>query len=465
MSNALKCPNPTCPYLFDPTRVPTGVVLTCPRCGMRFTLGPPLPAPGIAAGTAYSLPGRYAVQAGTDLATVAAPAQERPQRRSFSAAGNSGPFQTAVLVFVSLVLMGGVAAMVYLRLASKPRARLDAAARLREHNLSFEPPENPWAQDDDLRARLGSPMILAYKRTDPEAYMAFGARDYDTREPRLSELRDGLNRPLNNLFEDIRPTEIANATWLGLPVASAFTFRAQTKDGSTVRGLCFAVNYKGIGYWSIAWSAENEAGKQEAAFESTRGKMKLLDLRENWVAKELPVRPIGGHALRYRVLDSEDIWKEPDSKERTATDVDPKGDLLLTARVKQKGRDFHEEATLVVLILEDGGGDPLAQGRKYVEDQWTADVKEGSANVTPKFIDRSGPPEGDPAPNTVDVTAPVVRLQMSVPGASSSSKLLVVSAIRLESKVVVVQAWCAWGDRAAFESRLVQIAGSLRESR
>ncbi len=37
---ALKCPNPSCPFLFDPTQVPPGAILTCPRCGMRFTLGP-----------------------------------------------------------------------------------------------------------------------------------------------------------------------------------------------------------------------------------------------------------------------------------------------------------------------------------------------------------------------------------------------------------------------------------------
>lgn len=40
MSTALKCPNPSCPFLFDPTQVPPGALLTCPRCGMRFTLGP-----------------------------------------------------------------------------------------------------------------------------------------------------------------------------------------------------------------------------------------------------------------------------------------------------------------------------------------------------------------------------------------------------------------------------------------
>src|SRR5205807_9038038 len=45
MANALKCPNPSCPYLFDPTGVPAGVVLACPRCGMRFTVGPAVTAP------------------------------------------------------------------------------------------------------------------------------------------------------------------------------------------------------------------------------------------------------------------------------------------------------------------------------------------------------------------------------------------------------------------------------------
>lgn len=48
MSAALKCPNPSCPFLFDPTQVPPGAMLTCPRCGMRFTLGgaPGGPPPG-----------------------------------------------------------------------------------------------------------------------------------------------------------------------------------------------------------------------------------------------------------------------------------------------------------------------------------------------------------------------------------------------------------------------------------
>src|SRR5205809_249367 len=49
MATALKCPNPSCPFLFDPSQVPPGAVLTCPRCTMRFTLGasPTAPPPAL----------------------------------------------------------------------------------------------------------------------------------------------------------------------------------------------------------------------------------------------------------------------------------------------------------------------------------------------------------------------------------------------------------------------------------
>src|SRR5262245_24361337 len=52
MSQMLKCPNPSCPYVFDPSLVPAGVVLSCPRCGMQFTLGPPAAPPEASAAPA-----------------------------------------------------------------------------------------------------------------------------------------------------------------------------------------------------------------------------------------------------------------------------------------------------------------------------------------------------------------------------------------------------------------------------
>ncbi|HEY3789239.1 MAG TPA: hypothetical protein VGL71_10305, partial [Urbifossiella sp.] len=220
-----------------------------------------------------------------------------------------------------------------------------------------------------------------------------------------------------------------------------------------------------IGYWYISWTGEKDAEEQAATFETIRGKLKLEKNRDSWVPKDLPIRTYGGHSLGYQVLDGEDMWKEPDAKDRSATGEDPNGDLLLIARVKQRGKDAAEEATLIASILDSGGGDPLAQARSYVEAQRTADVKAADASLTPRFSERSGVPEGESASNPVETSAPFVRLQMTVQGASSFSRLLVVSAIKIGDKIVVVQAWCAWSERETFEAKLMQIAGSLRESR
>ncbi len=466
MSTALKCPNSSCPYLFDPSRVPVGVVLTCPRCGMRFTLGQPAPvAPAVAPAPQPPTPANAAGFDGLSPPAIELGPDGRSPRRSFSAAGESSPLQTGIIAFICFVMLAGVGVMIYFRITQKPnQVSGETGNQLHAHNLFFEAPASPWALDDDTRAKLGPPMILAFKRTEPDAFMAIGAKDFESREPRPSELRSAIDRLMERNFEDITRTNIADATFLGKPAASAFSFRATLKD-TRVAGLVFATSYKGIGYWSICWAGEREAEEQSATFEAIREKLKLDKSRENWTPKDHPVRTFGGHALSYQVLDGEDIWKEPDAKDRPATGEDPQGDLLLAARVKQKGADFFEEATLVTVLLDPDGSDPLAQARKYVETRRADEVKAADEKFVAKFIERSGAPEGDPPSNPVDTPAPVVRLQMTVQGASSSSKLLVISAIKIGDRVVVVHAYCAWTDKEMFEAKLMQIAGSLRESR
>ena len=472
MSNALKCPNPGCPYLFDPTGVPAGVVLTCPRCAMRFTLGPPPPAPDVPAAAApppgyppappFPPPDDFSGMS----ATEAEPAADggAPRLRPPPAHRGLGLAQTLVLVGGALAMLAVVGVMVYVKVFRTKDAPggTDLTAQLKEHNLSFERPGAPWAQDDDTRVKLGSPVRVVYARADPEAYMAFGVRDFDTRAPRPSELRDGLTGPLNKLFDDVKTKEIEGGTWLGRP-AVGFEFLGRSKqNGPNVAGECLAVAHQGIAYWSICWASEKDTKDQLATFDATRAKFKLLGLRDRWVAKEAPVRAIGGHAAEYQVLDAEGIWAEPDPKADKPTEYDPKADLLLRARLKTKGSDRAREATLVAVLLDPAGGAPLDQAQKYVEDRRAAEVKE--SGLTAKFTVLTGEPEGDPTPNTVEPTAPVVRVQEGIPGARGQSRLMVVSALAVGKKVVAVYAWCAFDERAAFESKLIQIAGSLREA-
>ncbi|MFO0800774.1 MAG: hypothetical protein U0804_25185 [Gemmataceae bacterium] len=454
MSAALKCPNPSCPYLFDPTQVPPGALLTCPRCGMRFTLGPPPPG-------AY--PPAYPPPQPPPSAPPQPEPAPQPATRPAARAVPSSPVSTGntlLLVVVGVAMLMGVALMVYFRINPLRTGGATASpGEMRERNLTFDPPGAPWVQDDDVRVKLGAPFFLAYRRENPEAFMAFAARDYDTRNPRPSELRDGLLRPLNTLFDELTTNKVENGKWLGEP-AVGFEFRGLgKKSGQTWVGESHAVAAKGFAYWSICWTAEGDSAAAFPEFDGVRGRFKLLTARDKWTPKEGTTRPFGGHKYDFQVLDGEGIWSEPpDAK---AEEFDPAGNLYLRAKEKRKGRDFPLEAELLVLVLPPAGDDPLAQGVKHVQEARRAEV-EKTPGVKLVFTPRTGDVEGDPA-NPIDETAPVARFEEKAVGARGANRLRVVAARRMGEKVVVVTAWCAWEDRLVFEDRLKQIAGSLRE--
>ena len=438
MSSALKCLNPSCPYLFDPSQVPLGVVLTCPRCGMRFTLGVP---------TANE---KASAHAGPVTPPTTEP--EGPPDRS-------GRRQTFVLTGIVAVLLAGAALAIYFKVTSDPRSGGGrGGVELRDLNLAFDPPGAPWSLDDEMRVKLGSHVRMVYKRLDPDAYMAFGARDYETHDPPARELHDGLMGPLSRVCENLRvESELTGAKWLGEP-ARAFRFRAQSRDGN-VGGVCHAVSHKGIAYWAICWCGENDVDALLPEFEAARDRFRLLSLRENWQAKKGSTTDFRGEKADYRLTDTEGLWKPAETKPE---EEDPQADLYLKARIKRRGLDFPHEAELLVYVVDGGGGDPLQDARKYVEEKRTAEIRRANESFSPTFKELTGDPDGELSPGAGEPSSPVVRLQSNVPGASGQSRLIVVSGIRVNDKLVVVHAWCEWSQRPAFETVFMQIAGSLR---
>jgi hypothetical protein len=454
MSSALKCPNPSCSYLFDPSRVPTGVVLACPLCGMRFTLGAgnQVPPTELAFGNATAPPKRTSVPAAVPAAGGETGYEEPPDR--------AGRRQTIVLATIVSVLLAGAALAIYFKVTSDPSSSR-ASAELGELNLAFDPPGAPWSPDDAMRARLGTPVRLVYRRADPEAYVAICARDYETRPPRASELRDGLTGPLQKVCENLRvEAELPDATWLGRP-ARAFRFRAQSRDGN-VGGVCHAVGYKGVAYWSVCWCGENDVEALLPEFEAVRERFRLLSHREGWQPKEGTTTEFRGEKADYRLTDTEGVWKPAETKPE---EEDAQADLYLRAKIKRRGNDFPDESELLVYVVDGGGGDPLQDARKVVEEKRTAEIRRANDAFTPAFKELTGDPDGEPSPNAGEPNAPVVRLHGTVPGASGQSRLTVVSGIRVNDKLVVVHAWCDWSQRPAFETAFMQIAGSLRPGR
>ena len=364
----------------------------------------------------------------------------------------------------------------------EPIPETDARMKFKDWNLAFEPPSRPWVRDEDMRAKLGSPFILVYKRepteafvallgspyiiisnrVKPEAYMAIGARDYYIYSPRQSELRDSLSGALNKILEtDTRKeyTDKVEKLWMGQQ-ALGFRFSGVLKGGGNVEGDALSTSYKGVGYWLLSWAASHNENKAEKpALADARKRSILLELRQDWKEKKAPVVAFKNNVIPYTILDGEGIWEEVTDKARIIAE-DTKADKYLITK-KNRKRDVHDQAELIVLVLE-GKANPLAGARKYIEAQ---------ANLMPEirgkntFTEQTGKLEGDPIPtiNTVDGDAEHVFLKSVNSLDPAQCWLYAISAIQVGDRTVAVYAKCKWSDRAAFDTKFVQIVKSLRE--
>ena len=488
MSNALKCPNPNCPYLFDPTRVPAGVVLSCPRCGMQFTLaappqptppagfGPPSGFPGyppqpghrpppVPAGSAHlppdagltfdtrstsapSLARRAKPDAPADSPAVESPAAGRDKRLIWLGGG-----VLAVAVVVTAVILAGR--------TNTPAGDPATAATLSNFDLGFDPPPAPWVKDDAARVKLGRPVVLVYRRADPEAYMAVGAAELKSWPPKQPELEDGLTQPLRAWFDDLQWLSKADAwrdtsaTWLGQPAAH-LTFQAQAKGGGVIFGDCHVTSAKGVGYWYMCWAPEGELNGQLPQFDATLATFKLLGKRDNWSPPAAAPLDFRGIKHDYRILDLDRIWAE--NKTRKPDDEHPDCDLLLTAVVRRPGTDRRPAAQLAVVVVPFPGGDPLDAAKSWVQAERGKD---------PDLYGRTtfDPAHQEGGVASADAT-PVARLRTRNSLDSVKSDFVVVSGVKQEkdgqAKLILVQCWCPWADRASFAPNFVQVAGSLR---
>ena len=456
MATTLKCPNPSCPYLFDPTTVPAGVVLVCPRCTMQFTLGTPA-VPATAPGPfapAHHAAGSVFAEMTPETAKPDGETRPRlPVRRS--------RFQTAVLVGVAAVALAGAAIATWYRLTHKPGGtHSDRALTIPERNLALEDPPSPWVLDGGMQSTFGAPYIRVYKRDNPDAIMAIGARDYETRNPRPSELTRALKQPLLRFLVagTLREEETIpeGTTWLGVPVRG-FNFRGQLKTGAVVNGEAYAVTHQGFGYWFLAWTGENQIyEEQRSVFAKFRKGCRLLHERDNWAPRQANVVEFKNNVLGYTIVDGEGIWKE-ETDEKMVKAEDPKADKFLTAKIKQPGSDFASEAELTIFVL-DSQGDPLEQGRAYVEARENRDVENrGKTIFQPLTEDTSFDP-----PNPVEGNAPFVLLK-SKNERSDQTRLWAISAISVKKQTVVACARCLFthDDRELFERKFGVLVRSL----
>ena len=149
MSTSLKCPNPSCPYLFDPATVPTGVVLACPRCTTRFTLESPAATSAAAPPSA----GPGAAFAGMSPATSPLTECRNPRLPV-----RGSRLQSTMLYLVGAVALAGAGVAVWYKITHKTEIiPVDTVIAFKELNFAMEPPPSPWIRDGNMRGHSTRP--------------------------------------------------------------------------------------------------------------------------------------------------------------------------------------------------------------------------------------------------------------------------------------------------------------------
>jgi hypothetical protein len=457
MAAALKCPNPSCSFLFDPTQVPAGVVLTCPRCSMKFTLGPP---PGSQAPpTGYDATPPSGLEFGPATATP----HVSPTTRRVAAPRKPGGHSSGVWLVLGLVLLAPVLGVILWKMFDSPPAS-GGGKESPELNFAFDPPPDPWKPTAELTAARDDNLHLAHQLEGPDGWAVIAVKNHDARNPRPTELKEAAQTRLKAQLDALQAEDIENAKWGAAPgsqeplPAGAFAFRGiDRKSQQTVAGECYTFGFKGIGYTFIGWAGEKDTPGLLPEFKAIRDRFRLLDPRADWKEKVSAAHQFRGDRAGYRLSDVEGLWREV--KTRKAEEEDPNGDILLQAEIKSRQKvDLPPKASLITYLIP-AGGDPLDAARAYVQGKYDKDRELfGETKLEPV----AGDPAGDPPPPSDEpIDAPVARFRTRNER-TDKSELVVLSAVKVGDKIAVVDARCDWTKRSMWERRLMQLAGSLK---
>lgn len=432
---ALKCPNPTCSFLFDPTKVPPGALLSCPQCAMRFKLA--------------TSPTTNSNTQGSAFADVSRDGQLTYSQPSWKS-------HLPIIGMVLLVATGLFVFLVALMRMNRTDPSTNDEQFFADHSVAIRTPAEPWTRDRDGETELNLNLGV-YRRLSPDARIGYAGQKQDGRNARKSELTLFMNDRLKRLCENLNLEERPGENWLGQP-AVKYEFRGTTKSQAVIVGECLGVSIKGIAYYFFAWAPEREIAQAVAEFDLAKTRIRLVNPQRAWTEKKPELALFPGKSADYTVTDGERIWNVP--KNSQPTDEDPLADLLLRAEIKPKGsrEDLVFKADLYSYVLP-SSPDPMKAASEFV---LTRKSRNPELFAEFQFEELKELPVGDePQGDQPTDPVPTRRWKMTHPKSPESARLIVVSAIDANSKIVAVEATCLWRQREVWERRLVAIAGSL----
>jgi len=480
MASPLKCPSPNCTFLFDPAQVPPGAVIACPRCGLRFQLGPMAPAyPGYAPPPGYGPPAPEPEPVSSfqeDLfASTADEPISRPKSGGKKGAASKGPRQKAgeeppktkassgslksILIAAGIVLgiaaVGfGIVILSFINKANRDRVETDTEIKYPDLNLQFKKPasDSGWTRHDET-LRIFNAALFGYVKgdeTSPSAWIFGDARRLDHAAGE-TDLRGRASDLLNGNFDNVTEVEEArDDTLCGLP-AKRYLYRASSKKhGETVIIEVLAAANKAVGIWVFAWAAERDFSGVAGAFKEVRSGLQIAKVSDTNIDAPSSTKTHRSKSGIFTIKDNDGLWVKKDPP----TSVDTNGTLWL--RGTPRGVAGKNKPTTVDLAVAEivSEGDPKQQAMEYVKKTLPAG--------NPTIEELTAEPTGDPPAGELNPATPVTRLKVRYKGADSSvNKLVVFAAVESNGKLVVAYADCQWKDLQYWEQRLMQVIGSL----
>lgn len=445
----LKCPNPSCPFQFDPSQVPPGAVLACPQCGLRFKIGAtppaevsPPPPPRELAFSGRDQPSTKPKPPRSKSAPEHEDIEEEKPARSVS-------LKAIVLACLAVLILGGVAITYVVIRANRKKDTISNEILATQYGLAIKRLDaaTGWEKNDGVMDAF-SGKLFGYNRSDsPEAFIAADAKKYDY-VVRPTDLKERMSEQLAKNFSEIPPNlEATPTTLLGMP-ALKFSFRGLRKDTDAVcLGDVYAVAINTVGVWIYQYAAEQDYAGLGEAFQTARASLRLLPKAGGEAAPRFD-KPYRSKSGLFVVTDTEGVWVKKNGPETQ----DANAELWLRGTSRGR-RDGATTADLVVAVLEAD-----ADVEKHVLKQMNEGFKSEAL---------TGEPTGEvPSAGELKLIAEVTRLKLRYPGADASAqKLIVYSTVPSGGKTMVAYAQCTLNDLEYWEQRMMQIVGSLKATK
>jgi hypothetical protein len=422
MTRGIPCPNPRCGYRFTAADAAGAAAVICPHCGTVTELPRNQSSPAVVSGAATR------------------PTDSRIANRTGS---------LVWMLFVSTVLSSSalIAGALYRqRHMARPRpAAAQEPYRSAEFNYSFRIPGPPWQRDDATRDRLHV-NSFAFRRPDPDAWVALAVRDYPKYVPGTADLHDEAVRHLRRQFPDLQYEDDPKGGELGGRPAARLVFQGSVGD-VVMSGDCHIATHQGFAYWLFRWcpAREVEALKDELA--AVRDRFAFLDQRPDW---KPPRTTFTGTKVAYTLTSEGDRWSRA---AYPPADFDLRADLALEAR----GAETAPAKRTMLLVLQlpaEDGGDAVDRAKAY--------LVERQKEIYPETKLEELPPADATATAGQVGTAPGRVLTLKMVNTKDRERFVVLGVVPRPGGPLVLWAECDFARRALWESEFRRLMASFR---